>query len=72
MKLLVTGASGFVGRNFIKTYSEKYHIYAIVREHSDIKDLQDYCEIFRHSNDITKLKDYLSGTLIGGGGFSKR
>lgn len=68
MKLLLTGASGFVGRNFIKTYGDKYQIYAIVREKSNTSEIEKYCEIFRYDGKIENLKNYLNDIFTDGGG----
>lgn len=69
MKLLVTGASGFVGRNFIKTYGNKYQIYTIVRENSNVNEIEKYCKIFRYDGKIENLKNYLNSIFanVGGG-----
>lgn len=48
-KILLTGASGFVGRNFINQLSKKYDITALVRESSDTKGLKN-CDIIKFSN----------------------
>lgn len=68
MKLLVTGASGFVGKNFIKTYGNKYQIYAIVRESSNVSEIAKYCEIFCYDGKVNNLKNYLNSIFATGGG----
>lgn len=68
MRLLVTGASGFVGRNFIKTYGNKYQIYAIVRKNSNINEIEKYCKIFRYDGKIENLKNYLNSIFANWGG----
>lgn len=42
--LVITGASGFIGRNFVKTYKDNYQIYAIARRS------QQEVGISRHPN----------------------
>jgi len=49
-RLVITGASGFIGRNFIKTFQERYEIFAIARRS------QQEVGLPRHAN----LKWYLA------------
>ena len=53
--ILLTGASGFVGTNFILELHKKFNIIALVRENSDIALIQNKCEIIRHSDNFQAL-----------------
>ena len=39
VKLLITGASGYIGRNFIKNYTENYDFSCVSLRETDIKDI---------------------------------
>ena len=39
MNILVTGATGYIGREFVRAYCEEYNIIGLVRESSDIAQL---------------------------------
>lgn len=45
IKILLTGASGFIGQNFVKQLGNKFEITALARPHSDITKLNQ-CQIF--------------------------
>jgi len=56
MKILVTGATGFVGREFVSKYQSIYDIYVLVRESSDISQLKQLvCTI----NNFSQYEDIL-------------
>ncbi|PAF48848.1 hypothetical protein BKH41_04260 [Helicobacter sp. 12S02232-10] len=55
MKLLITGATGFVGTNFVLKLHQKYNITALLRPHSNQKAIQDYCKIHRYDGNIENL-----------------
>lgn len=56
MKILVTGATGFIGQNLVKSLLDKgYSITTIVRHNSDISSIDSRAEIFRYSGEITEL-----------------
>lgn len=43
MKILITGATGFLGSNLVRALKEKkFEIYAVVRENSNVDELQKY------------------------------
>jgi len=42
--ILVTGATGFVGKHFVRAAISKYKIFCLVRETSDISVLPDGVE----------------------------
>lgn len=50
LKLLLTGATGFVGMNFILRLHDKYDIAALVRTSSDVSKIESYCKIYRYEN----------------------
>lgn len=58
LKLLVTGATGFVGTNFIQTLHFKYDITAIVRPTSNVEKIKDYCKIYAYERNIEELIEY--------------
>jgi len=56
MKILITGATGFIGQNLInKLLEQKYSIYIIARENSDVSKLNKNVNIFRYNNEIDTL-----------------
>lgn len=51
MTILVTGVTGYIGREFVKTYCDDYNIVALVRESSDTKELESLnCTIQKFTN----------------------
>jgi len=51
MKLLITGATGFIGRELVKTLQEIYSITVLVRHTSDTSELESInCEIVKFQN----------------------
>ena len=50
LKLLLTGATGFIGMNFILRLHDKYDIIALVRINSDTSKIESYCKIYRYEN----------------------
>ncbi|PAF47034.1 hypothetical protein BKH46_04755 [Helicobacter sp. 12S02634-8] len=68
MKLLLTGASGFVGSNFIAKWHQKYQITAIVRPSSEHKIPKNSCKIFVYDGEIESLialfeKEHFDGII---------
>jgi nucleoside-diphosphate-sugar epimerase len=65
MNILVTGATGFVGRNLIKKLRQHHTIHILVRPNSNRTDL---CvnHVFEFSDNIEELADYLSDNKIDG------
>lgn len=80
MRLLVTGATGFVGTNFIQRMHKKYDITAIVRQTSNISKIENYCKFYIYDNNLDnliafckqkKIKGILHlATLLSNGGHS--
>lgn len=59
MKILVTGATGFIGQNLVKVLIEKdYEIHCIVRVNSDTKNINHEVKIFKYDENINNLIDY--------------
>jgi len=67
MKILVTGATGFIGRNLISLLLESnYEIYCIVRLDSDISNLDTSVKIFYYDNNIDSLIDFFQNQKFDG------
>lgn len=58
MKILVTGATGFIGQNLVKSLVEKQNVYAIVRENSKFSKIDSRVNIFRYNGNINTLIDF--------------
>jgi nucleoside-diphosphate-sugar epimerase len=59
MKILVTGATGFIGQNLLKVLLEKnYEIHCIVRNESDISKIDNRAKIFKYDEKINSLIDF--------------
>ncbi len=65
MKILVTGATGFIGTNFILQMHDRYEIIALVRKSSNIDKIKDYCKICYYE-DFAVLKENLQEEQIDG------
>ena len=65
MNILITGATGFVGKNLIKQLQRHHNIYILVRPQSDYKEL---CveHIYVFEDDIEHLAGYLKEEKIDG------
>jgi len=51
MTILVTGATGYIGREFIKSLQNKYNLIVLVRESSDVTELKELkCSIEKFDN----------------------
>jgi CDP-paratose synthetase len=61
MKILVTGATGFIGQNLVKLLlSKNYDIHCIVRENSDQSKIDSKAIIFEYNNNINSLVTYFN------------
>jgi len=58
MKILITGATGFIGQNIVKSLVKNQDIYAIVRENSDISKIDNKVKIFRYNGAIDTLIEF--------------
>ncbi|EHF7938931.1 NAD-dependent epimerase/dehydratase family protein, partial [Campylobacter coli] len=54
MKILLTGATGFIGTNFILQLYNKYEIIALVRKSSNVNKIKDYCKIYYYDGNFNK------------------
>jgi len=63
MKILVTGATGFIGKHLVKALKEKHEIHVLVRHPSDVANF-DYAFCF--DNNISTLHEYLKKSQIEG------
>ncbi len=61
--IIITGASGFIGSNLIKTLYKSYKIIAITRETSNTKKIETFCEIYKYEG-ISRLINYLNNKDI--------
>lgn len=67
MEILVTGATGFIGQNLVKSLLDKgYSITAIVRNNSDTTSIDSRAEIFPYSGEITELISLFQTKLFDG------
>ena len=65
MNILITGATGFIGKNLLKAMSHKNNVHVVVRP-STICDGLDAQRIFVFNDNIEELKDYLVKNQIEG------
>ena len=66
LKILLTGATGFIGTNFVLRLHQKYEIIALVRENSDISKIKDKCELYIYKNDSKGLESLFNESKIDG------
>ncbi len=61
MKILVTGATGFIGQNLVKVLLDKnYEIHCIVRADSNTSNISQKVTIFKYDENIGSLIDYFN------------
>jgi nucleoside-diphosphate-sugar epimerase len=63
MKLLVTGATGFIGRHLINTLQNKHEIHVLGRSSSNISNFE---HVFYFDDNISNLHTYLNENKIEG------
>ena len=56
LKILLTGASGFIGSNFVQKLHKKYDIVALVRKQSDINAIKNFCKIYVYDESKESLE----------------
>ncbi|EFD5684642.1 NAD-dependent epimerase/dehydratase family protein [Campylobacter jejuni] len=66
MTILLTGATGFVGTNFILQLHKKYNIIALVRKTSDIEKIKNYCKIYYYDDTIDSINNVFKSEKIDG------
>lgn len=65
MKILITGATGFIGRNLIARMIDEHELHLLVRPNSDISEI-GVDNIYVFTDDILELSDYLKDNAIDG------
>ena len=60
LKILLTGATGFVGTNFVLNLHNKYEIIALVRNTSDTSKIEKFCKIYRYDESIESIANKLN------------
>ena len=58
MKILVTGATGFIGQNLVKSLVKNKDVYAVIRENSDISKIDSRVNVFKYNGNINMLIDF--------------
>ena len=66
LKILLTGATGFVGTNFVLNLHKKYEIIALVRNTSDISKIEKFCKIYRYDESIESIEKVFESEDIDG------
>lgn len=67
MKILVTGATGFIGRNLVTKLTDSGHdIYAIVRKNSDTSNIDKRVKLYSYDGDINILIDFFKAEQFDG------
>lgn len=66
LKILLTGATGFVGTNFILQLYKKYEIIALVRKTSNVEKIKDYCKIYHYDGGIDSIENVFKKEKIDG------
>lgn len=65
MKILITGATGFIGRNLIARMKDEHELHLLVRPDSNISEI-GVDNIYVFTNNIQELSDYLKDNAIDG------
>lgn len=65
MNILVTGATGFVGRHLVRKLKQDFSLHLLVREGSDLTGLESF-PVYRFKENIPKLRQYLEKERIEG------
>lgn len=66
MTILLTGATGFVGTNFILQLHKKYNIIALVRKTSNIEKIKNYCKIYYCDESFDSIESIFKKEKIDG------
>lgn len=67
MKILITGATGFIGQNLIKLLIENnFNIYCITRVHSDLSKINSKAKIFQYDENIDSLLEFFQNEKFDG------
>jgi len=66
MKLLITGATGFIGKELIRKLQNSYNIVALARESSDTSVLEDmHCEIIKFHDEKDIINTFTNNKFVG-------
>lgn len=65
MNILITGATGFVGKNLIARLKDVHNIHILIRPSSHCNSLQ-IGHVFTFEDNVEKLTDYLKNNQISG------
>lgn len=61
MKILVTGATGFIGQNLVKVLlDKKYEVHCVVRANSDTSNINQKVKVFKYDENIDSLIEYFN------------
>ena len=55
MNILLTGATGFIGTNFVSRLHNKYNIVALVRQNSNVEKIGKYCKVYYDDGSIESI-----------------
>lgn len=66
MRVLVTGATGFVGKNLVFALYDKYEITALVQQTSNTQEIENLCRIYHYNNNILDLTEFCKQTNFDG------
>lgn len=59
MKILVTGATGFIGKNFIFKFYKKYRITALIQKESNTLPIKNFCTLYCYDQNTQKLTSFI-------------
>lgn len=63
MNILITGATGFIGKNLLKSLEHEYNVFLLVRETTDLSGVNGY-KYFCFKNNIEDLSYYIKENNI--------
>ncbi|MBQ8501928.1 MAG: NAD-dependent epimerase/dehydratase family protein [Bacteroides sp.] len=66
MNILITGATGFIGKHLIKHLSPKHTLSILIRRNSDCSSLPPVSSVFTFQDNIEELADFLQRNQIDG------
>ena len=67
MKILITGATGFIGQNLIKLLlNNNYNVCCITRIHSDLSKINSKVKIFQYDENIDSLLEFFQNEKFDG------
>jgi nucleoside-diphosphate-sugar epimerase len=66
MNILVTGATGFIGKNLCKALYNNHHVIALIRNNSNVKELPQKIEKFKYDSTDNEIEDFFKRKKIDG------